>query len=106
MVSKNGQPNSEDLRRNGVGEGSLARECNRRYSVKCHNKETGANGECGVRYSVTGVRGGHWWVIEGQMGPLSQGICKFCGTSKVFANSTGVDIKKTMEGAVGKKETE
>ena len=30
---------------------------------------------------------GHYWVIEGATGPLSLGVCKFCGTVRSFHNS-------------------
>ena len=29
----------------------------------------------------------HYWVIEGATGPISSGVCKFCGTVKKFHNS-------------------
>lgn len=34
--------------------------------------------------------GGHYWMIEGQDGPTSDGVCKYCGESRRFSNS--VDI--------------
>ena len=36
----------------------------------------------------------HYWIIEGAKGPVSQGVCKFCGAKKEFHNSfPGSDYK-------------
>lgn len=29
----------------------------------------------------------HYWLIESADGPISQGVCKFCGARKEFHNS-------------------
>lgn len=29
----------------------------------------------------------HYWVIESAKGPVSKGVCKFCGAQKEFHNS-------------------
>lgn len=29
----------------------------------------------------------HYWVIEGAIGPISRGVCKFCGAVRSFHNS-------------------
>jgi len=29
----------------------------------------------------------HYWVIESATGPISRGVCKFCGAQKEFYNS-------------------
>jgi len=29
----------------------------------------------------------HYWVIEGARGPISRGVCKFCGAEREFYNS-------------------
>lgn len=29
----------------------------------------------------------HYWVIEAARGPISRGVCKFCGAVKEFHNS-------------------
>jgi hypothetical protein len=29
----------------------------------------------------------HYWVIEAADGPVSQGVCKFCGEKREFLNS-------------------
>ena len=95
MVSKNGQPTSEDLRRNGVGEKSMAKDSKRRYSPKCAAPQK-SNGHC-----LKSPSGGHWWMIESQSGPTSEGICKFCGATKDFANSADIGIRKAIDSKRG-----
>ncbi len=29
----------------------------------------------------------HYWIIESARGPVSRGVCKFCGAQKEFHNS-------------------
>ena len=29
----------------------------------------------------------HYWIIESARGPVSKGVCKFCGAQKEFHNS-------------------
>ncbi|MFQ5997237.1 MAG: hypothetical protein ACE5KP_06410 [Dehalococcoidales bacterium] len=29
----------------------------------------------------------HYWIIEGAKGPISRGVCKFCGAEREFRNS-------------------
>jgi len=62
-------------------EKSLSRESLNRYQGKSQNGSH-SNGHCPMSPS-----GGHWWVIEGQFGVWSRGVCKFCGKVKRFANS-------------------
>lgn len=86
MVSKKGQPTSEDLRRNSAGEDSLSRESLARGSVKCAVAH-GSNGWCPVRSKQEGKPTAHWWVMDSPDGPVSQGVCRGCGEKKDFVTA-------------------
>ena len=47
-----------------------------RHEVSDVPEEHVAKGECR-----------HYWIIEGANGPISRGVCKFCGVEKEFLNS-------------------
>ena len=46
------------------------------YKVKDALEEPEAKDECH-----------HYWIIESAKGPVSRGVCKFCGAEKEFLNS-------------------
>ncbi|GAG52254.1 unnamed protein product [marine sediment metagenome] len=35
---------------------------------------------------IAEVHCGHYWIIETPDGPISRGVCKYCGTVKEFRN--------------------
>ena len=52
------------------------------------------SGRCRCTESVTGS---HWWLIDPPRGPVSDGVCRYCGEHRLFANtldaSVGVGVK-------------
>ena len=47
--------------------------------LKEASRETAAEKECR-----------HYWIIDSAEGPVSRGVCKFCGTESNFSNSLPV----------------
>ena len=47
-----------------------------RYKLKEMPREPEVKGECR-----------HYWMIEGARGPISRGVCKFCGAEREFHNA-------------------
>lgn len=100
MVSKNGQPTTEDMRRNGPADPSQA-ALTAGYSAKVM-VDHGNNGWCTVRSETEGRRIAHWWVIETPTGMTSPGECIFCHKRKEFYNAASVDFTRST-GKKGKQ---
>jgi hypothetical protein len=42
----------------------------------------------------------HYWLLEGQVGSVSNGVCKSCGVTKDFHNSFSIDEEKILQSKI------
>ena len=40
----------------------------------------------------------HWWVIDSPRGPLSLGVCWYCGEQRQFANTMELAVRMSRTG--------